>query len=80
MPSAVVASWGGHAWVRSCRFVTHAGNARSFPLCLLDTMIVAAEEAYADFTDGDDSLKHCGWGIVEVPKSEIQVSADLRRS
>src|SRR6202011_5521728 len=44
------------AWVRSCRFVTHAGNARSFPLCSLDIIIVAAAEAYAGFRVGDDSL------------------------
>ena len=43
------------AWVRSCRFVTHAGNARSFPLCSLDIMIMAAVEAYAGFRVGDDS-------------------------
>jgi hypothetical protein len=28
-----------------CRFVTHAGNARSFPLRSLDVIIVAAAEA-----------------------------------
>ena len=39
-----------------CRFVTHAGNARSFPLCLLEIMIVAAAEAYAAFRVGDNRL------------------------
>ena len=43
------------AWVRSCRFVTRAGNARSFPLCSLDIIIVSAAEAYAGFRVGDDS-------------------------
>ena len=43
------------AWVRSCRFVTHAGNGRSFPLCSLDIMIMAAVEAYVGFRVGDDS-------------------------
>jgi hypothetical protein len=38
-----------------CRFVTHAGNARSFPLCSLDIIIVVAAEAYAAFRVGDDS-------------------------
>ncbi len=37
-----------------CRFVTHAGNARPFPLCSLEVMIVAAAEAYAGFRVGDD--------------------------
>src|ERR1700676_3365969 len=39
-----------------CRFVTHAGNARSFPLCSLDIIIVAAAEAYAGFRVGGASL------------------------
>ena len=38
-----------------CRFVTHAGNARSFSLRSLDIIIVAASEAYAAFRVGDDS-------------------------
>ena len=42
--------------MRSCRFVTYAGNARSFPLCSLDIMIMAAVEAYAGLRVGDDSL------------------------
>ena len=42
-------------WQRSCRFVTHAGNARSFPLCSLEIIIMAAAEAYAGFRVGDDS-------------------------
>jgi hypothetical protein len=42
-------------WWRPCRFVTHAGNARSFTLCSLGIMIVAAAEAYAGFRVGDDS-------------------------
>jgi hypothetical protein len=42
-------------WRRSCRFVTHAGNARSFTLCSLGIMIVPATEAYAGFRVGDDS-------------------------
>jgi hypothetical protein len=37
---------------RSCRFVTHDGNARSFPLCSLENMIMAAAEAYAGFALG----------------------------
>ena len=42
------------AWIRSCKFVTHAGNARSFPLCSLEIIIMAAAEAYAAFRVGDD--------------------------
>ena len=42
-------------WVRPCRFVTHAGNARSFPLCSQEIIIMAAAEAYAGFRVGDDS-------------------------
>ena len=33
--------------IRSCRFVTHAGNARSFALCSLEITIVTVTEAYA---------------------------------
>jgi hypothetical protein len=43
-------------WRLSCRFVTHAGNARSLPLCSLENVIMAAAEAYAGFRVGDDSL------------------------
>jgi hypothetical protein len=35
-----------------CRFVTHDGNARSFPLCSLENMIMAAAKAYAGFALG----------------------------
>ena len=59
------------AWVVG-RFVTHAGNEQSFPLCSLDIMIMADAETYADFRFGDVAR------IVKVPKSETQMSADLR--
>ena len=36
----------------SCRFVTHAGNARSFSLCSLENTIMAATEAYAGSGSG----------------------------
>ena len=60
MPSVVVCT-AMIAWVRSCRFVTHAGNARSFPLRSLEIIIVAAADAYACFRVGDDSRMPC-WG------------------
>jgi hypothetical protein len=37
---------------RLCRFVTHSGNERSFPLCSQETIIMAAVEAYAGFRVG----------------------------
>jgi hypothetical protein len=42
-------------WIRSCKFVTRAGNVRSFLLCSLDIIIMAAATAYAAFRVGDDS-------------------------
>ncbi len=44
------------AGVKSCRIITRAGNARSFPLCSQDIIIMAAAEAYAGFRVGDDRL------------------------
>jgi hypothetical protein len=43
------------AGVRSCRIVTRAGNARSFPLCSPDITTMAAAEAYAGFRVGEHS-------------------------
>ena len=44
------------AGIRSCRIVTRAGNARSFPVCSPDITIMAAAEAYAGFRVGEYSL------------------------
>ena len=43
------------AMIATCIFVTYAGNARSFPLCSLEFMTLAAAETYAGFRIGDDN-------------------------
>ena len=60
-------------WQRSCRFVTHAGNARSFPLCSLEIMIMAAAEVYAGF--GSGTTTEC---LVVEPHASLYPSSRRR--
>ena len=55
----------------NCRFVTHAGNARSFLLCSLKITIVAAAEAYACRHERKDFEPARGRGWASVPAGRV---------